>query len=107
MPRRKLKLKGKGKFREFLGKANNFLKKSQILSKLGNAYSKYGSLAGLPYTGMVGNAASAAQQAGYGRKRRVGSGLYAAGGKMRHGRGLRMAGGSRRPHMVARRPMVW
>ncbi len=40
MPRRKLK--GKGKFKEFLGKANNFLKKYQILSKLGNAYSKYG-----------------------------------------------------------------
>jgi hypothetical protein len=39
MPRRKLK--GKGKFKEFLGKANNFLKKSQILSNLGNAYSKY------------------------------------------------------------------
>ena len=50
-------MKGRGKFKEFLGKANNFLKKSQILSKLGNAYSKYGSLAGLPYTGVVGQAA--------------------------------------------------
>ena len=52
MPRRKLK--GKGKFKEFLGKANNFLKKSQILSKIGNAYSKYGGMIGLPYAQQVG-----------------------------------------------------
>ena len=103
-----MKLKGKGKFREFLGKANNFLKKSQILSKLGNAYSKYGGMIGLPYAGTVGIAANVAQQAGYGRRRiRKGSGLYAAGGKMRRGGGLHPSGGSRRPHMVARRPMVW
>ena len=101
-------MKGRGKFKQFLGKANDFLKKSQILSKLGNAYSKYGGMAGLPYTGMVGNAASVAQQAGYGRrkKRRVGSGLYAAGGKMRRGGGLYPSGGAR--HMIsARRPMTW
>ena len=105
MPSRKMK--GRGKFKEFLGKANNFLKKSQILSKLGNAYSKYGSLAGLPYTGMVGNAASVANQAGYGRRRvRKGSGLYSAGGKMRRGGGLYPSGGSR--HMISsRRPMTW
>ena len=65
-------------------------------------------MAGLPYTGMVGNAATVAQQAGYGRrrKRRVGSGLYAAGGKMRRGGALKMAGGAR--HMISsRRPMTW
>ena len=107
MPRRKLK--GKGKFKEFLGKANNFLKKSQILSKLGNAYSKYGGMVGLPYAQQVGMASGAASAAGYGRKRRIrkGSGLYAAGGKMRRGGGLYPSGGSRRPHMVPRRPMVW
>ena len=107
MPSRKMK--GRGKFKEFLGKANNFLKKSQILSKLGNAYSKYGSYAGLPYTGMVGNAADVAASAGYGRRRRVrkGGSLYAAGGKMRRGGSLTPSGGSRRPHMVSRRPMVW
>ena len=107
MPR-KMKLKGKGKFKDFLNKANNFLKKSQILSKLGNAYSKYGGMAGLPYTGIVGTAAGVAQQAGYGRRRRVrkGSGLYAAGGKMRRGTGLTPSGGSR--HMISgRRPMTW
>ena len=105
MPSRKMK--GRGKFREFLGKANNFLKKSQILSKLGNAYSKYGGMAGLPYAQHVGMASDAAQQAGYGRRRRrVGSGLYAAGGKMRRGRGLKLAGGAR--HMISgRRPMTW
>ena len=104
-------MKGRGKFKDFLNKANNFLKKSQILSKLGNAYSKYGGMAGLPYTGIVGTAAGVAQQAGYGRriKKRVrkGGSLYAAGGKMRRGTGLTPSGGSRRPHMVSRRPMVW
>jgi hypothetical protein len=104
MPR---KMKGRGKFREFLGKANNFLKKSQILSKLGNAYSKYGSYVGLPYTGMVGQAADVAATAGYGRrKRRVGGSLRPAGGRVRRGMGLRVAGGAR--HMIsARRPMTW
>jgi hypothetical protein len=105
MPR-KMKLKGKGKFREFLGKANNFLKKSQILSKLGNAYSKYGGMMGLPYAQQAGQAAGVAASAGYGRrrKRRVGSGLRPAGA--RRGYGLRVAGGSR--HMVpSRRPMTW
>ena len=104
MPR---KMKGRGKFKEFLGKANTFLKKSQILSKLGNAYSKYGGMVGLPYAQQAGQAAGVAASAGYGRRRRrVGSGLYAAGGKMRHGRGLRLAGGAR--HMVpSRRPMTW
>ncbi len=100
-------MKGRGKFKQFLGKANDFLKKSQILSKLGNAYSKYGGAIGLPYSGYVGQAANVAQQAGYGRRRiRKGSGLYAAGGKMRRGGALKMAGGAR--HMIgARRPMTW
>lgn len=101
-------MKGRGKFKEFLGKANNFLKKSQILSKLGNAYSKYGSYAGLPYTGMVGNAADVAASAGYGRRRRVrkGGSLRPAGGSVRRGRGLKLAGGAR--HMISgRRPMTW
>ena len=98
-------MKGRGKFKEFLGKANNFLKKSQILSKLGNAYSKYGGMVGLPYAQQVGMASGAAQQAGYGRRRiRKGSGLRPAGA--RRGYGLRVAGGSR--HMVpSRRPMTW
>ena len=106
MPSRKMK--ERGKFKQFLGKANYFFKKSQILSKLGNAYSKYGSLAGLPYTGMVGTASGIAERAGYGRKRRVrkGSGLRPSGGSVRRGFGLRMAGGAR--HMIpSRRPMTW
>ena len=104
-----MKLKGKGKFTNFLNKANGFLKKSQILSKLGGMYSKIGQVLPLPYAGTVGTAAGFANKLGYGRKRRVrkGSGLYAAGGKMRRGTGLSLAGGSRRPHMVSRRPMVW
>ena len=103
-----MKLKGKGKFTDFLNKANGFLKKSQILSKLGGMYSKIGQVLPLPYAGTVGTAAGFANKLGYGRKRRVrkGSGLYAAGGKMRRGGGLYPSGGSR--HMVSsRRPMTW
>ena len=106
MPR-KMKLKGKGKFKEFLGKANNFLKKSQILSKLGNMYSKVGQVLPLPYAGTVGTAANVAGKMGYGRKRRVGKGLRVAGGSVRRGMGLSLAGGSRRPQFQMRRPMVW
>ena len=107
MPRKKLK--GKGKFKEFLGKANNFLKKSQILSKLGNMYSKVGQVLPLPYAGTVGTAANVAGKMGYGRRRmRRGTGLRVAGGSVRRvGSGLYPSGGSRRPHMVSRRPMVW
>ena len=105
-----MKLKGKGKFKRFLKQSKWIFKKSQILSKLGNAYSKYGSLAGLPYTGMVGTASGIAERAGYGRRktrrRRVGSGLYSAGGPVRRGSGLYPSGGSR--HMISgRRPMTW
>ena len=100
MPSRRMR--GKGKFKDFLGKANNFLKKSQILSKLGNAYSKYGGNFGLPYTQQIGQAADVAKTMGYGRRRRVrkGFGLYAAGGKMRRGGGLYPSG-------AGRRPMTW
>ena len=73
---------------DFVKKANKFLRKTQIVSKLGNAYSKYGSLAGLPYTGMVGKVASGAASMGYGRRRRR---------VRRVGSGLRLAGGMRRP----------
>ncbi len=79
------KLKGKG-IRDFLSKANKWLKKTQIVSKLGNAYSKYGGMIGLPHTANVGRLAGVAGQLGYGRRRR-----------RMAGRGLRLAGGSRRP----------
>ena len=105
MPSRRMR--GKGKFRQFLGKANNFLKKSQILSKLGNMYSKVGQVLPLPYAGTVGTAANVANTLGYGRRRtkitkiRRGGSLYAAGGKMRRGGGLYPASGG------SRRPMTW
>ena len=106
MPSRRMR--GKGKFKDFLGKANNFLKKSQILSKLGNAYSKYGGNFGLPYTSQIGQAADVAKTIGYGRRRvRKGTGLYAAGGKMRRGGGLYNAGGGSRGMIAPRRPMTW
>ncbi len=77
------------------------MKKSQILSKLGNAYSKYGGTMGLPYAQQVGMASNAASTAAYGRRR------IREGGSLRPAGTLSLAGGSRRPHMVSRRPMVW
>ena len=94
-------MKGRGKFKQFLGKANDFLKKSQILSKLGNAYSKYGGNFGLPYTSQIGQAADVAKTMGYGRRRtkmRRGGSLRPAGAR-RYGTGLYPSGGSRRPMM--------
>ena len=96
-------MKGRGKFKDFLGKANNFLKKSQILSKLGNAYSKYGGNFGLPYTSQIGQAADVAKTMGYGRRRtkmRRGGSLRPAGAR-RYGTGLYPASGA------GRRPMTW
>ena len=108
MPRRKLK--GKGKFKEFLGKANNFLKKSQILSKLGNMYSKVGQVLPLPYAGTVGTAANVAGKMGYGRKKRhvrKGGSLRPSGGSVRRGRGLYTAGGGSRHMISSRRPNIY
>ena len=104
MPSRRMR--GKGKFKQFLGKANNFLKKSQILSKLGNMYSKVGQVLPLPYAGTVGTAANVANTLGYGRRRRVGKGLRVAGGSYRRGSGLYPSGGSR-GMIPSRRPMTW
>lgn len=84
MPVRR-KLKGKG-IMSFLKNASNWLKKTKIVSKLGNAYAKYGGMVGAPHAANVGRIAGVAGQLGYGRRRRrIG------------GRGIRLAGGSRRP----------
>ena len=69
-----------GSFKSFLSGANNFLKKTGLLSTLGQigsqmAPGKYGAMAGV-----LGNAAGAM---GYGRRRRrCGGALRLAGGKM-------------------------
>lgn len=54
-------------FKDFIGKANNFLRKSKIISRVGNVLGAVG----VPYAGTVGSVAGAA---GYGRKKRRGSG---------------------------------
>ena len=69
-----------GSFKSFLSGANNFLKKSGLLSTLGQigsqmAPGKYGAMAGV-----LGNAAGAM---GYGRRRRCGGALRLAGGSAR------------------------
>jgi hypothetical protein len=68
-----------GSFKSFLSGANNFLKRTGLLSKLGKFGSqmvpgKYGKLAG-----MLGDAAGTM---GYGRRRRCGGALRLAGGAL-------------------------
>lgn len=82
------RLKGRG-IGAFLKKANAFLKKTKIVSKLGNAYAKYGGMVGAPHASNVGRVAGVAGQMGYGRRRRRPRRMV--------GSGLRLAGGSRRP----------
>ena len=64
-------MRGRG-FLDFLGKANNFLKSSKLVSTVGSALGA----AGVPFASTIG---SAAGSLGYGRR----------------GRGLRLAGGYR------------
>ena len=95
MPRHTRKFKGCG-IMDFMKKANNWLRKTKIVSKLGNAYGKYGGMAGLPYTAQVGQVAGMADKLGYGRRRR----------RVRRGAGLRLAGsGLRLAGSGMRRPM--
>ena len=69
---------------DFLGRAKDFLQKSNLVSTVGNALSS----AGVPYAGAISNVAS---RFGYGRKRLrkgrglklAGSGIGIAGGRMR------------------------
>lgn len=67
-------MKGRG-FMDFIGKANNFLKSSKLVSSIGNALGS----AGVPFASKIG---SIAGTLGYGRRRR--------------GRGLNLAGSGRR-----------
>ena len=72
--RRVRRMRGKG-FMDFLGKANNFLKSSKLVSTIGSALGS----AGIPFASQIG---SVAGSLGYGRRRR-GSGLHLAGGRRR------------------------
>ena len=72
--RRVHRMRGKG-LMSFLGKANNFLRNSKLVSTIGNSLGA----AGVPFASQIG---SVAGSLGYGRRRR--------------GRGLRLAGGMRR-----------
>ena len=76
---------GKGKFGrkivKWLGKANGWLRKTKLLSKLGTMYSK----TSLPYAANVGKATDVGRTLGYV--------IRMAGGRRTKGRGLRIAGG--------------
>lgn len=69
---RRRKMRGRG-FMDFLGKANDFLKNSKLISTVGSALGS----AGVPFASQIGSAAGAF---GYGRRRRIGGGLHLAGG---------------------------
>lgn len=71
------RMHGRGKFMDFLNKANNWLKKTKVISTVANALGPV-----VPYASTVGNVAG---KLGYGRKRR---------------RGHRRATGSGRRHTV-------
>ena len=98
MPRHRIhRRKVGGSFKSFWGKAKNFLKKTKLLSTVGNAIAP-----ALP--GIWGSAARAgvnyAKSQGYGRRRRIhrrrkGGALRAAGSSKRYGRGC--SGGSMAP----------
>ena len=74
--RRVRRMRGRG-IMQFLGKANDFLKRSKLVSGVGSAL---GSI-GVPYANQISGVANSL---GYGRKR---------------GSGLRLAGGSRRRYL--------
>lgn len=69
-------MRGRG-FLDFLGKANNFLKNSKLISSVGSALGA----AGIPFASQIG---SVAGSLGYGMRRHRGYGLNLAGaGSMR------------------------
>ena len=85
---RRRRMHGGGPIMNFLGKANDFLRKNKIISTVGNAL---GSL-GVPLAGTIGSAAAGL---GYGRRRYhrrggalrlAGAGLGLAGGRVHHRR---------------------
>lgn len=55
------------RFVKFLGRANDWLKRTKIGSKLGKWYGS----TGLPYASEVGKLADVAESYGYGRRRRM------------------------------------
>lgn len=77
-PRRRRKMRGRG-IMSFLGKANDFLRNSKLVSTVGNALGS----AGIPFASQIGNIAGSL---GYGRKSAM----------RRRGGALRLAGGMRR-----------
>lgn len=83
MPRHRRKV-GKG-FRDFLGKANNFLKRTQLLSRVGSAVMP---LVPGQYRPMAQMALDYGKSKGYGRRR-----VYRRGGALRPAGMKRVMGG--------------
>lgn len=88
-------------FKDFINKAGNWLKKTQILSKLGSVVAP---MAGA-YAPIAGQAVGALSKAGYGRRRirRRGGALRPVGA--RRGGMLVPVGGSRMSRALMGRPM--
>lgn len=112
MPRRRRKI-GKG-FKDFMGKAKNFLQRTKLLSRVGSALSP---LVPAQYQPLASMGLNYAKSQGYGRRRRGGA-LYPVGARrMRRGGccggSLVPAGGARmsrkivRPNLPRRMPAVY
>jgi hypothetical protein len=86
------RMKGRGKILEWIKgaipKVDGWLKKTQLLSKLGNFASSTG-LVPAQYQGLLTGATSGLQKLGYGRRMGRGKRMYC-------GRGIRLAGGALR-----------
>lgn len=76
-----------GSLRSFFNKANEFLKNNKIISGLLHGYSR----TPLPFASQASMFGKAADLLGYGRRRRYG-GMLRAAGMRRYGGALRMAG---------------
>lgn len=101
---------GRGAFGKFMSGAKDFLKKTQLISKLGQYALPMAGAMGGPAGGIIGRAAlDYTKQEGYGKRRRIlrrGGALVAVGGRrvMYRGGALGPAGGSggMRPTMSKR-----
>jgi hypothetical protein len=105
MPRRRVHKRRIGTgFRDFMGKAKNFLQRTKLLSRVGSALQP---LVPAQYSGLANMGLNYAKSQGYGRRRRGGA-LYPVGARrMRRGMGccggaLTPAGGMRMSRKIIR-----
>ena len=96
-----------GSVKNFLGKANDFLKKTKLLSTVGNVLNN--TIVPMPYRGLTQKVVDFGKSAGYGRKKikytrnKVKAGRIAVINRSMLGQGLRLAGSGTRPNRLPHR----